>query len=45
MYLICNVTLHDHHVERLWKYMGQSSSKYVTTLVGLVNISIVIVEI
>ena len=45
MYLICHMTLHDHIIEGSWKYMVGSSSKYVLTLVSLVNIGIIIVEI
>ena len=47
MHLICHVTLHDHLIVGVGscKYMSVSSSKYVTTLVSLVNIDIMTVEI
>ena len=47
MHLICHVTLHDHLIVGVGscKYMGVSSSKYVTTLVSLVNIDIMTAEI
>ena len=40
MYLICHVTLHDHLIKGWCKYIGGSTSQYVTTLVSLVNIGI-----
>ena len=47
MHLICHVTLHDHLIVGVGscKYMSVSSSKYVTTLVSLVNIDIMTAEI
>lgn len=45
MYLSCHVTLRDHLIEGLGKYIYGSSSQYVTTLVSLVNIDSAIVEI
>ena len=45
MYLIFHVTLNNHFIEGLSKYMNGSSSEYVTTLVSFVNTGIMIVEI
>ena len=39
------MTLHDHLIGILCKYMGRSSSQYVTTLLGIVDIDLVIMEI
>ena len=45
MYLTCHITPHDDHIEGSCEFMGGSSLRYVTFLIGLVTISIVIVEI
>ena len=45
MYLTCHITPHDNHIEGSCEFMGGSSLRYVTFLIGLVTISIVIVEI
>ena len=45
MFLICQVTSTDHLTEESCKFMGGSSSRYVTTLTSLMTISIVIVHI
>ena len=37
MHLICQVTSQDHLVERSSGLVGESSSKYVTTLASLVT--------
>ena len=43
MYLICHVTLNDHMIKGLCKFMNESSSQHVTTLTGLVTIGIALV--
>ena len=45
MYLICYVALQNLLIEESCKYMDESSSLYISTLVSLVNIGIVMVEI
>ena len=45
MYLICHMPSHDHLIEGLWKFLGGSSLRYVTTLISLAIISTVILEI
>ena len=44
MYLTCHITPHDDLIEGSCEFMGGSSLRYVTFLIGLVTISIVIVE-
>ena len=45
VYLICHVTLHDHLIEKVCKFMGGTPLCYVTRLIRLVTISIVMAEI
>ena len=45
MYLIYQVTSHDYLIEEPWKFMGGSSSRYVSTLTSLVITGMEIVEI
>lgn len=45
MYLIFQVSLHDHLIEALCELMGGRSLWHVTLLIRLVTINIVIVEI
>ena len=40
----CHKTSHNHLIEGPYKFMGGSSLQYVTSLIGLVAISIVLVE-
>ena len=44
MYLICHVTSQDHLIEGSCKFMGGSSSLYVTTLTSSEAIGSTIVE-
>ena len=46
VYLICHVTSHDHLIEGSCKFIGGSSLRYFTTVIGFMAIRfIVIMEI
>ena len=45
MYLICHLTSNNQVIKASWKFMGESSSQYYTTLMSLVNTREMIMKI